>query len=188
MTILDAGLIAHVIAKHRRVKLVDSKIRCKNVRFTFFQSDVRSWVGDAAREPRLVKSPLRTKRAPAYMRGASWRCEARRTHAAQSLSLPGVPAPRKRGPGHYPRGVWAENLAESSGTEKGFAGARLASPLKGLGHRAHTCGERHGGTEQTAHRQRTDSAQTTHRQRTDSAQRLSCVFRKRKRRFKSDQP
>ena len=82
----------------------------------------------------------------------------------------------------------AENLAESSGTEKGFAGAPLASPLKGLGHRAHTCGERHGGTEQTAHRQRTDSAQTTHRQRTDSAQRLSCVFRKRKRRFKSDQP
>ena len=113
---------------------------------------------------------------------------ARRTHAAQTLSLPGVPAPRKRGPGHYPRGVWAENLVESSGTEKGFAGARLASPLKGLGHRAHTCGERHGGAEQTAHRQRTDSAQTTHRQRTDSAQRLSCVFRKRKRRFKSDQP
>ena len=82
----------------------------------------------------------------------------------------------------------AENLAVSSGTEKGFAGAPLASPLKGLGHRAHTCGERHGGAEQTAHRQRTDSAQTTHRQRTDSAQRLSCVFRKRKRRFKSDQP
>ena len=71
VTILDVGLIAHVIAKHRRVKLVDSKIRCKNVRFTFFQSDVRSWVGDAAREPRLLESPLRTKRAPAYMRGAS---------------------------------------------------------------------------------------------------------------------
>ena len=133
-------------------------------------------------------TPPHQARASVHAGGVMTVRSKEKTHAAQTLSLPGVPAARKRGPGHYPRGVWAENLVESSGTEKGFAGARLASPLKGLGHRAHTCGERHGGTEQTAHRQRTDSAQTTHRQRTDSAQRLSCVFRKRKRRFKSDQP